>query len=115
MGLATRAQKRLSCPTVIRVTALSTRPPKPPSSFVRAIARAGVPLGVLFGLLALGAAAALIYNLVEGGGLYRTLLAAGQAAFLGGIACAVGVEVPKNVQAWDVALAERKKLNTRGR
>jgi len=69
---------------------------------------------VLLGLLALAAIAALIYNLVEGGSLYRILLAAGEAAFLGSIAYAVGVELPRNVRAWDVALRERKEIGNVG-
>ncbi len=41
-------------------------------------------MGVLFGLLALGAIAALIHNLIDGS-TYRIFLAAGEAAFLGSI------------------------------
>jgi len=56
-----------------------------------------------------------IYNVIEGRGLYRVLLAATEAAFLRGIAYAVGVEVPRNVRAWNAALAERENLTDGGR
>lgn len=71
-------------------------------------------MGVLFGLLALGAIAALIHNLIDGS-TYRIFLAAGEAAFLGSIAYAVGVEVPRHVRAWDPALADRKRVRGIGR
>lgn len=90
---------------------MSTRSgPRPPSPAVRAIGRFGVPLGALFGLLAVVAAVAVVLNLVTGGGLYQVLLAAGQAAFLGSIAYGVGVELPRVIRAWDAALAEREQL-----
>lgn len=92
------------------MTAQPRRPPKPPSKFVRRIARIGLPLGALFALLALVDVAALIYNLIQDGGWYRIILSIGQAIFFGGIAYSVGIEVPKNVRAWDVALAERKQF-----
>jgi len=64
-----------------RVTAQPRRTPKPPSKFVRGIARIGLPLGALFALLALADVAALIYNLVEERGSYSILLSVGQAIF----------------------------------
>ena len=97
------------------MSAQPARSPQPPSRFVRGIALAGVPLGVLFGLLALAATAALIYNLIAGGGVHRILLAASEAAFLGSIAYSVGVEVPKNVRAWDAAVTEREELGPSSR
>lgn len=90
---------------------MSTRSgPRPPSSGVRLIGRSGVPLGVLFGLLAVVAAAAGVLDVVTGGGPYRVLLAAGQAAFLGSIAYGVGVELPRVIREWDAALAAREQL-----
>lgn len=84
--------------------------PRPPSRSVRLVGRFGVPLGVLFGLLAIVAAVAVVLNLATGGGPYRVLLAAGQAAFLGTIAYGVGVELPRVIREWDAALAERGQL-----
>ena len=92
------------------MTVQRARPPRPPSKFVRAIATVGVPLGILFDLLTLAALAAFAYNLAVGGGAYRLVLAASQAAFFGSIAYSVGVKVPKNVRGWDLALAERERI-----
>ena len=95
-------------------TAQPRRTPKPPSKFVRGIAWIGLPLGALLALLALADIAALIYNLVEDRGSYRILLSVGQAVFFGAIAYSVGIEVPRNVRAWDAALAERRQLGEQG-
>lgn len=88
------------------MTAQPRRAPKPPSKFVRGLARIGLPLGALFALLALVDVGALIYNLVEDGGWYRMILSGGQAIFFAGVAYSVGIQVPRNVRAWDVALTE---------
>ena len=96
------------------MTVRHARPPRPPSKLVRVIATVGVPLGILFGLLTLAALAAFAYNLAVGGGAYRLILAASQAVFFGSIAYSVGVEVPRNVRGWDLAVAERERIDNPG-
>ena len=68
-----------------------------------------MPLGVLCALIALADVVALVLALVQGEAYYIGL-AALQAIFFGGLAYTLGVELPRNVRAWDEALAERRAL-----
>ena len=64
-----------------------------------------MPLGVLCALIALADVVALVQ-----GEAYYIGLAALQGIFFGGLAYTLGVELPRNVRAWDEALAERRAL-----
>lgn len=89
---------------------------RPPSHAARRVARLGIPLGIFFAVLTVLGAASLAVNLVQGNGVYNIVMAALEVVIFGGFAYGVGIELPRNIAAWDSALAERRQLthtNTR--
>lgn len=82
---------------------------QPPSSLVRAIAKIGTPLGVVFAVLAVAHAVSLVANVVLRTGVYEVVIALGGMSLFGSLAYAVGIELRRNVPAWDEALEERRR------
>lgn len=73
---------------------------------MRLVARLGVPIGILAGLLALTGAVLLIVNLASGAGAWTVLASVATVAFWGPIGWGVGIELRRSVRAWDAALSE---------
>ena len=86
--------------------------PKPPSRPVRLIARIGIPLGILFGVLAVLGGLSFVLNLVQGNGPYRVVMSLGMLVAFAGLAYGVGIELRRNVAAWDQAIDERQQLSS---
>lgn len=78
----------------------------PPTPAVRWLARHSVPISVVAGLLALSGAVLLVVNIVTGGSVWSIFSSVAMMGFWGRIAYGVGVELRRNVRAWDVALSE---------
>jgi hypothetical protein len=76
---------------------------------VRRIARFGVPVGIVAGVLALAGAVLVVVNLAVGGGVWSVLASVAMAVFWGRIAYGVGLELPRNVREWDAELAARDR------
>ena len=76
---------------------------------MRRLARWGVPIGVVAGLLALVGAVLLVVNVAVGADVWTILSSLAMVAFWSPISYGVGVELRRNVREWDTALAEHQR------
>lgn len=76
---------------------------------MRQIARFGVPIAVVAGLLALAGAVALVINVVGRGSAWGIISSVAMIAFWAPISYGVGVELRRGVREWDEFLAPARR------